>query len=253
MKNKIEFLIPEINDYITTFLDSIDAINASVALDIKIITPIRCFTLYKIEQLSLDNNIFTKVLNFNNTINVKTLFINLSNNFTEILLINIFNKFKNINTLRFNDYFNINIKPNILPNTITEIFFGNNFNKEIIVDVLPNNLKRIYFGEKFNNDNKELCPFIFPMSLKCLVFGEQFNNATTAIQFNVIPTNLEYLCFTCTHLSNSLVYFPEYFFPYSLKYLYLPNTFTNSGQPLYLPKNCVIQNESYRNLIIERY
>lgn len=96
-------------------------------------------------------------------------------------------KFYNLTHLTIN--INQELKPGMLPESLTCLVFGWYYNQEIKENVLPKSITCLTFGVFFNHEIKEN---VLPKSLTHLIFGSRFNKA---IKENVLPKSLTHLCF----------------------------------------------------------
>ena len=77
----------------------------------------------------------------------------------------------NLEYLYFNNYFNNNIEPYMLPNSLKYIEFGTYFNQPISINVLPNSLTYLKFGSYYSHIIEES---VLPNSLEKLIFDKRF-------------------------------------------------------------------------------
>jgi hypothetical protein len=83
--------------------------------------------------------------------------LNDNNNIKEHIFYNLKDLEKYSNRKIFKCYikFNKEIKEDVLPKTLTHLYFGYNFNQEIKENVLPKSLTHLYFCHNFNKEIKE--------------------------------------------------------------------------------------------------
>jgi hypothetical protein len=104
-------------------------------------------------------------------------------------------KFPNIKTLTLGDYFNIELKPGSIPETVTELNLGSLHDLVLTEGIIPNSVKKLTFGDKFK---QKLTPGMIPESVTELKLPHEYDHDLTEISKREgIKINQDYRSYIC--------------------------------------------------------
>ncbi|KAN0026334.1 hypothetical protein ACTFIV_007318 [Dictyostelium citrinum] len=92
--------------------------------------------------------------------------------------------FSGLTSLNLSIRFNIEILPNVLPNTLKTLILSQDFNRTLYVGSLPQSLSYLKFGRNFNQPIGE--KGILPTQLKYLYFGDLFDQSINDLHISTL-------------------------------------------------------------------